>query len=131
MTKKEAVDKHRLLWKTVAEIIKEKGLEYYKNEYNEIIDECSIMNIKADALKKMGEKKIIDFNCYCCQFDENKLCVKCPIMWSELIDDWNRFDPKCELGEFGVFKEKCIEDDNEEAIKWALIISELPESEDE
>ena len=51
-------------------------------------------------------------------------------MWSELIDDWNRFDPKCELGEFGVFKEKCIEDDNEEAIKWALIISELPESED-
>ena len=131
MNKKEAVDKHRLLWKTVAENIKEKGLEYYRNEYNEENDDYFIMDIKEDALYKIGETKPIDCNCYCCEYDGNNLCDRCPIVWNPLIDEFNNNDLNCELGEFGKFKESCFINDNEEAVKWALIISELPESEDE
>lgn len=114
LTKKEAVEKHRLMW----QIIEEKG--YFTRQ---------------DALRDMGvsEEDMPKYYDYCCeyqsQFDDKVKhkedagyfpCIHCPIKYSRF--SFGLLD--CIRGEFQKYMDCLTKDD---ASYWAGIIKNLPE----
>ena len=67
MTKKEAVENHRKMWRLIAEETLKRKRKVFKNEY------LSLYNIQ----------DIVD-ECFCCEYASqitNEVCSMCPIIW--------------------------------------------------
>ena len=110
LTKKEAVELHRELWRRIAQREKE-DTDYAVKE--EVFDEM---------MKERGleDEDVINY-CFCCEYayqqkgdEEGSTCVYCPI-------DWEGKDI-CEL-----YYEWMYESDKRELIRIAEKISDLPE----
>lgn len=115
MTKREAVEKHRILWNTIAKMIDD-GVEY---------DVTTLY--KMDAIIIMGDIGIKS-DCYCCEYAKCKNppwdvnCKKCPIVWKY---------EHCLDGEYGDFRQAVFHRDYPLAAEIAREIANLPEREDD
>lgn len=113
LTKEEAVDEHRRMWKWIAEETVEREELVCKEEY----------------LKIYFPDDDIEFNCFCCEYGiQNgfEQCSHCPIDWDSKCSRWqclNYYRSDSE-GLFSLWEREC---DWEEAAKLAKRIAELPE----
>ncbi|MDO5399307.1 MAG: hypothetical protein Q4G33_15440 [bacterium] len=97
MTKQEAIENHRKMWRWIAEQTRIRKRIVSKNEY---FDTFGIPYISTC--------------CYCCEYAENT-CSNCPI-------EWNR--RYCMDSEYAKW---LYADTWQEAAHWAEVIAELPE----
>ena len=119
LTKKEAVQKHRELWTKIAEITTSELLEGLDGSDGET-------KVKRIALKLIGETGYIYNCCYCCEYAS--YCKDCPVRWT-----YEKYGgPPCCEGEYGKwFHVSFIEKNVEKSKELALIIANLPETEEQ
>lgn len=106
MTREEGLNKHRALWHTIAEMLKDGEIDFPISAY-----ECKEM-----ALNRIGETQLIYLHCYCCEVSNG--CNECLVIWS----DGNC----CSGSEYGKFADAINEHNIEGAIKYAEEIANLP-----
>jgi hypothetical protein len=117
LTKHEALDKHRIVWNKIAELLEESSKSHKGYLF--------ITSYKELAMKEVG--LLEDYpasNCYCCEYNNqyNKgeysyssrllyhHCENCPIMWSKTKDDrcysvgslWKKLKKDLKNGEWKV-----------------------------
>ena len=130
LTKDEAIEQHRKLWRWIADETKKQGRIVDKNEYFEA----------------MGiDEKDIPFNdCYCCEFDIQARdvesfcghCEKCPLDWGAGYEPGYIFALCSEIKytsnsiEAGYFEQWQDTRSFKVAAFLARIIAELPEKEE-
>lgn len=117
MTKQEAINKHRQMWRWIADKTKERHKAVDKMDY---FDENKLIGDRPKHL------------CWCCEYassvnkDFHYMCDKCPIEWK--IDESSRIAPCCDRwSEYNVWDESVLKGDWRKAARWAKIIAELPE----
>lgn len=121
LTRKEAIENHRKMWKWIAEKSLERKEKVQKDDY-------FAENGKIDW------RSVPDLQCYCCHFTkQNELralvCDKCPLMWGDNAAD-NCIDIYVNgiLFEYkGTWSKWVREKDYEKAAEYALQIANLPE----
>lgn len=111
MTKQEAVENHRKLWRWIAE---------QTREQKRIVD-------KVEYFRVFNLKRVTN-NCYCCEYvktsvagAEDMNCELCPIIWSN--------DVKLYCEDDAEYTEWRTVETWQEAAHWAEVIAELPERE--
>ena len=110
MTRSEAIENHRKMWKWIAEQIKEgrcgPGEHIYLKELY-IIEHFSGCTFR--------------HNCFLCDYSHNQsdICEPCPLNWGSS----NKF--ACEDGFYGMWMDTR---DMDEAYILALLIADLPET---
>lgn len=122
LTRKEAIENHRKMWKWIAEKSLERKEKVHKEAYFEEND-------------RIDWRSVPDLHCYCCHFtkqnneDRRLVCNACPLMWGD-----NVADTCIDIYRNGVFFEyKGIwskwtnEHDYVKAAEYALQIANLPE----
>ena len=117
MTKQEAINKHRQMWRWIAEKTEERRKAVNKIDY---FNETGQM---------LGKPKNL---CWCCEYaqsidkDFRRMCDNCPIQWKT---DWSlRITPCCDRwSEYTVWDESVLASNWRKAACWAKIIAELPE----
>lgn len=120
LTREEALQKHHELWMKIAEITTSELLEGLDENSGET-------KIKRIALKLIGETGYIRHCCYCCEYAEIG-CEVCPIRWT--YEEGSEGLPCCD-GEYGKWLyASFIEKNVEKSKELALIIANLPESEE-
>lgn len=124
LTREIAVEKHRELWRKIAEILEEKA--------NEDPTECDGKKLGLSEVKKMamlrltGIKQIKD-GCYCCEYDDQFYpadgCTHCPLVWG------GDTELPCYEAEYEYFKNTLYREAFKRASETALEIANLPERE--
>ena len=117
MTKQEAIDKHRRMWRWIAEKTRERRKVVDKIDY---FYETGQMDVNPKDL------------CWCCEYarsvcNNNNIvggyrayCYLCPIQWSVVCCTTDTSAYRMWLHNFFL-------EDWEEAAHWAAVIAELPE----
>lgn len=117
MTKQEAIDNHRQMWRWIAEKTRERRKAVDKIDY---FYETGQMDVKPK------------FSCWCCEYARSvcnndnivgghrAYCYLCPIQW---IGD----NCTADTSEYHMWLISFYADDWEEAARWAAVIAELPE----
>lgn len=122
LTREEAIRKHRNMWRWIAKrVLKDKDVHMitsYKHEY----------------MQKYFKNQCVH-NCFLCEY-ANENCTKCPIDWKSKMQDVEGARCYCldnkEEGDFeGVYGRAYTTVNKDEQSRLALIISELPEKEEE
>ena len=129
LTKDEAIELHRKMWRWIAEETEKLGRKVYKWEY----------------FKAMGidENDVPIYDCYCCEFDIlerfnrhcTSNCEECPLDWGAGYET-GYIEVNCLTIEyfyvqrFGYFRRWVNTKSPEEAAELARIIAELPEKEE-
>ena len=105
MTREDGLKMHRLLWHTIAEMLRN----------GEIVLPTSALYCKEMAFKKIGETREIEMYCYCCEVSD--CCKECLVVWSEL---------KCGISEYGKFAYSVSRNNVDDAVEYAEKIANLP-----
>lgn len=107
MTKQEAIDNHRQMWRWIAEKTRERRKVVHKIDY---------FNEAAQTID------IPKGRCWCCEYTLGirGFCGACPIKWTGYY---------CFIGgsEYNMWLASTDNDDWREAAHWAAVIAELPE----
>lgn len=110
MTKKEAVENHRKMWRWIAEETLKRKRKVFKGEY--LLQLYDNQLIYEDITNE----------CFCCEYVSQfiyDVCDRCPITWPG----------GCCNGENGLYEKFTYANSLEQCAKIARIISELPERE--
>lgn len=118
LTKEEAIKRHRLMWKWIADETLSKK-------------KCTD---KLDAFKHFGWRRIIENDCWCCEYDKkyHDNCSACPIKWPSKTIGKPCID-FCfgrGLGIYDIWSRATENNDWRKAAYYALLISMLPENPD-
>ncbi len=121
MTKRQAIYKHRRMWRWIAEETRERRTVVDKTDY---FIEHALLDERPNNL------------CWCCGYASSVcrgeqpvdahliICDACPIQWSGITC--------CDIeSEYCQWDDAVKADDWEEAAHWAAVIAELPEVENE
>ena len=104
MTKKEAVENHRKMWRWIAEETFKRQRKVFKDEY----------------LSLLYDNQHISYECFCCEYVSQFLtgiCSICPITWP---------GGRC-YGENGLYTKFSCTSSLKQRVEIARLISELPE----
>ena len=110
MTKKEAVENHRKMWRWIAEETLKKEIKVIKSDYLSLIYDNQ--HIYEDITNE----------CFCCEYVSQfiyDVCDRCPITWPG----------GCCIGENGLYEKFTYANSLKQRAKLAHMISELPERE--
>ena len=105
MTREDGLKMHRLLWHTIAEMLRN----------GEIVLPISDLECKMKAFNKIGETRKIESHCYCCEVSD--CCEECLVVWSGL---------NCGISEYGKFSYLVSRNNVDDAVEYAEKIANLP-----
>lgn len=121
LTKKQAIEEHRKMWRWIAEETEKRKRVVRKGEY------LDLYYPNAD----------IECDCFCCEYGTQKMikkpCAKCPINWDSECDKYMCFD-KTNFEDdnlYALWTEAGDTENWKKAAEVARQIAELPESEEE
>ena len=125
MTKKEAVRKHRKMWKWIAEKTRQRKRCVDKNDY----------------MMEVGAGEPIYLDCFCCHFDSlhegTEQCESCPLCWeSDALEYMCEYatqsdlESRYETGIYAAWRLDVKGNDWQHAAEMADIIAILAETED-
>ena len=145
LTKEQAIEEHRKMWRWIAEELESHTVEELCKKY------FGLSAMKAEYLIK-NDKTIVLNCCFCCEYAAQvvgaviEICKECPIKWPGTGDKWGLYQCDVDCGVYrlawGCFKrmhscyinrdsigraERAIEE-KEECIKLCKQIAELPEA---
>lgn len=112
LTKEQALENHRRLWRHIAEKTRAE-----KRRVN-----------KREAFKDIWGDVWVANGCWCCKYDaqfDSYSCTHCPVMWGngKYDDCW------CDNSEYREWRNTCKDKDWEKAAELAEKIANLPERE--
>ena len=131
LTKQQAVEEHRKMWRWIAEETEKQKRIVYKwdylkfyDEYIDLANECFCCEYTYQHHRAECEK---------CPIDWDVECEKCPIDWDSECDEYmcqNKTDFEDD-NLYTLWNRACGAENWKEAAKLARQIAELPESEEE
>ena len=119
LTKKQAVEEHRKMWRWIAEETEKQEKVVGKEEY---------LNLYYPDIE-------LEYACFCCEYalQQGGFCIDCPIDWDSECDEYMCID-KTDFKDdnlYALWNRACGAENWKEAAKLAREIAELPESEEE
>lgn len=112
LTKEQAIENHRRLWRHIAEKTRAEKRCVYKYE----------------AIEDIWDDIKICSQCWCCEYAfrlNSYSCTQCPVVWG----DESAATVWCMGSECGEWRDTCDNDDWEKAAEMAERIANLPERE--
>lgn len=123
MTKKEAVENHRKMWKWIAEETLKREKKVFKGEYLSLLynNQYKYDDIHNDCFCCEYVSQFTNDEGFCCEYELqlSDPCSICPITWCG----------GCCCGENGLYTKFGHANSSKESAEIARIISELPERE--
>ena len=117
LTKEEAIEEHRKMWRWIAEETEKRQEIVYKEDY----------------IEDYFPDEKISCDCFCCEYDEQKQgknCKFCPIDWGSKCDWFMCLRKEIKDDNKGLFYLWELTTDWKKAAELARQIAELPEREE-